>query len=163
MECLAAGTVVTIGESGVASRIVLATDETGLARRLGVDRVPDSGGLNATIWSAVERAVSLEADGVLIVPADLPLLTTADLHALIGSASGASCAVIAPTKDGGTGALLTMPGDAFRPDFGPNSFERHVGLARTHRQRLSVVDRPGFRFDLDTVEDLETWGAHLIA
>ncbi len=86
--------------------------------------------LNRALTAARAEALACGADALLILPADLPLLTAADMRALAqrGRALGRGV-VIAPSGDGGTNALLLIPPDALTFAYGPDSFARHVQQA----------------------------------
>ena len=92
----------------------------------------------------------------LVVPADLPLVTAADLDA-VARAHGGPVVVVAPTGDGGTGALLRRPADVVPPAFGPDSARAHLRLAARQAVRGVLLPRPGLALDIDTPEDLRAW------
>lgn len=64
--------------------------------------------------------------------------------------------VIVPDRHGsGTNGLLLSPPDAIAPSFGPDSCERHRGLARA-AGAACLIERPAsLLLDVDTREDLE--------
>ncbi|HZU14619.1 MAG TPA: 2-phospho-L-lactate guanylyltransferase [Chloroflexota bacterium] len=137
-----------VRESGVVGRLALVTPEPHIARGLGAETLPDAGDLNASLQTAVGWAAG--SAGLLILPADLPLISPADVRALIAAPG----IVVAETQDGGTGALLLRPPDAFPPHFGPDSFVIHRRLAFERGLDVSQVRLTGVSFDLDTVDDL---------
>ncbi len=93
-----------------------------------------------------------DADRLLVVHADLPLLTPADVDAV----ATARADVVVATDRHGTGTnLLAVPrvGDhAFR--FGAGSRAAHEAEAARHGLRAAVVLRPGTAADLDTIDDV---------
>lgn len=152
---LARRTVLLCRNSGLIERTVLVTPDPGLADTLGVRALPDSGSLNDSLTGAASWAKQQGAHGLLILPGDLPLLQRNDLHALLSLRSPGIA--IAPTHDGGTGALFLLPPDAITPSFGENSFRSHVRQALEQGLTVRTVSRDGFTFDLDTEEDLARW------
>jgi 2-phospho-L-lactate guanylyltransferase len=110
--------------------------------------VADAGrGLNGELEAA--RA-ALGQTGLLVLHADLPLLESADVDALLTGAERQEIA-IAPDRHGsGTNGLALMPGARIAFRFGPDSFRLH----REQAARGAVVERPGFGLDLDTPDDL---------
>jgi 2-phospho-L-lactate guanylyltransferase len=63
--------------------------------------------------------------------------------------------VIAP--DGarsGTNALLIRPPEVLPFSFGVDSFDAHLGAARTRGLDIRVCERSHLAFDLDSAEDL---------
>ena len=136
-------------------RVAVVTADHGVARwakRLGVETVMESAEFGSGLDGAA-AAASAYADrdesAWLILPADLPLLTVADLTAAIDH-FGPTRYVMAPSYNGGT-ALLMGTG-AFPFSYGPGSFHRHIGAAAG---RAHVVVRTGLALDLDTPRDLE--------
>ena len=89
--------------------------------------------------------------GLLVVQADLPCLTADDVQAVL--APGAPV-VVAPTDDGGTGALLRRPPDVMGTSFGRGSAAAHRRLADAAGVPVEVVHRPGLETDVDVLEDL---------
>ncbi|NWK94409.1 2-phospho-L-lactate guanylyltransferase [Sphingobium lactosutens] len=103
-------------------------------------------GLNAEIASARD---ALAPASIAIIFADLPMLTSADVDALLKSAADGGA--IAPDRHGsGTNALALVDPAGFDFHFGTDSFARH----RAQRARLAVVRMPGLANDLDTPQDL---------
>jgi 2-phospho-L-lactate/phosphoenolpyruvate guanylyltransferase len=112
-------------------------------------------GLNAALELALSELLALKATRVLIVFADLPLLSCEDLVAL-ERATEASGVALAPDHTAtGTNALgLALP-TAFRLQFGPGSCARHeLEAARIGRPAAWVL-RPGLAFDVDEPGDVE--------
>lgn len=114
-------------------------------------------GLNSALTQATARAVCEGVDALLVIPSDLPLLTTADLDGLATLAEeGTPVVVIAPCRRGdGTNALLLCPPDAIPFAFGPDSFAEHCRLAEMRHIPARVFRSPTVALDLDTPEDLQ--------
>ena len=94
--------------------------------------------------------------GVLVLPADLPLMTREDVLALVERATKPPVVVIAPDRrEEGTNALLICPAGLIEYDFGPGSYKRHCERARKAGARLEVVNLPSLSLDLDLPEDLD--------
>lgn len=146
-------TLAVVRASGLVSQVALVTPEESLGTDLGVRVLPDGDDLNAGLGAAARWAIGAGARGLLMLPGDLPLLQTTDLHALLSMR--APGIAIAQTGDGGTGALYLVPPDCIQPSFGPGSFERHVDLAREAGLPARIVQRAGLTFDLDTPADLK--------
>jgi 2-phospho-L-lactate guanylyltransferase len=129
-----------------------------LARDLGARTVQEDGApaLNTALKRATVVAQVYASRGVLVIPADLPLLTASDVLALLARATEPPVVVIAPDRRRkGTNALLLSPADLIEYDFGGDSFSRHCEQARNVGARLEVVDLPSLGLDLDLPEDLE--------
>ena len=111
--------------------------------------------LNQALQQATRAAVGSGASAVLVVPADLPLVTADDLRELVSLAESPPVLVIAPDRrQAGTNALLASPAGLIEYAFGPFSFDRHRALALAAGARVLVCDRPGLALDLDLPEDL---------
>lgn len=152
---LARQVVTALRRSEALGEVAVATPEPSLAEELGAAWIPDAGALNPTLAAAVAWAGRCGAAALLIVPADLPHLRSEDVRVLVDSRPARDGIVLAPTHDGGTGALLLAPPGAIPPAFGSASADRHLALARARGLAVRTVDRPAFRYDLDTVEDLQ--------
>jgi 2-phospho-L-lactate guanylyltransferase len=129
-----------------------------LARNLGARTVQEDGApaLNTALKRATVVAQVYASRGVLVIPADLPLLTRDDVKALLRRAIDPPVVVIAPDRhQKGTNALLLAPANLIEYDFGGNSFERHCERARRVGARLEIVNLPSLELDLDLPEDLE--------
>jgi 2-phospho-L-lactate guanylyltransferase len=129
-----------------------------LARKHGARTVREDGQphLNTALTRATVVAKLHATSGVLILPADLPLLTREDVLALIERSSNPPVVVIAPDRHHrGTNALLLSPPGLIEYDFGEDSYKRHCARAKKAGARLEIVDLPSLGLDLDLPEDLE--------
>jgi 2-phospho-L-lactate guanylyltransferase len=114
--------------------------------------------LNTALKRATVVAKMYTTRAVLVLPADLPLITQADIHELIKRADEADgpVVVIAPDRHGkGTNALLISPPGLIEYDFGGDSFHRHCEMAKAAGARLEVVNLTSLGLDLDLPEDFE--------
>jgi 2-phospho-L-lactate guanylyltransferase len=135
-----------------------------LAREHGARTVLEHGTpqLNLALTRATLVARHHMARGVLILPADLPLLTKEDVNMMIDRAKYQPAVVIAPDRHySGTNGLLIHPAGLIPYEFGPNSFERHCESARLTGARLEVCELPSLALDLDLPEDLTLVGDEL--
>src|SRR5512141_586673 len=129
-----------------------------LARNCGARTVREDGQpeLNTALKRATVIAQIYATRGVLVLPADLPLITRGDVLALIERATDPPVIVIAPDRhEKGTNALLISPSGLIEYDFGENSFQRHCEMAKKAGARLEIVNLPTLGLDLDLPEDLE--------
>jgi 2-phospho-L-lactate guanylyltransferase len=153
------GVIDTVNESVLAERmLVISRDPAvlGLARAAGTATMPETGDeLNAALESARDQAMAWGAGAVLILPSDLPLVTVDDLARLYALAAEGEGVVIAPSRDGGTNALLLRPAHLLDFSYGPDSFRRHCQQARAEGHRCRVLESPTLAFDLDWPQDLD--------
>lgn len=145
-QALATHTLETVAKE--AEVVVLAADaevEEWATARGWPAMVDADGGLDGAAGAAAARAAA-SGRPWLIVHADLPLLTAADIATAVALLEGGA-SPIAPTDDGGT-SLVGGRG-TFRFSYGPGSFHRH--LARLTGPVPLV--RPGLALDLDGPAD----------
>jgi 2-phospho-L-lactate guanylyltransferase len=129
-----------------------------IARNYGARTVQEDGQpeLNTALKRATVIAQVYATRGVLILPADLPLVTREDVLTLLERANEPPVVVIAPDRHGkGTNALLISPIGLIDYDFGEDSFQRHCQRAKESGARLEIVNLPTLGLDLDLPEDLE--------
>ena len=129
-----------------------------IARNHGAKTIQEDGQpqLNTALARATVLAKVQAIQGVLILPADLPLLTTEDVLTLIDRAAKPPVVVIAPDRHKkGTNALLMVPPALIDYEFGEDSFQKHCERVRKSGARLEIVELPSLGLDLDVPEDLE--------
>ena len=146
---------------GLAGTLVLTNDHSAseLAKRYGarVDGEPENIGHS----EAVERAARLlkeeGAEGVLTLPADVPLVTPSEIDLMIAQHPKARPAMsIAPDHARrGSNCLVLTPGDLISLHFGHVSFEPHLAEASKAGVVPNIIeDLIGIAIDVDTPEDL---------
>ncbi len=148
------------GVTGIHQVLVISRDPAALAlaREYGARTVMEDSNseLNAALQRATIVAAMYAAQRVLVLPADLPLITPGNIQALIARAIKPPEIVIAPDRRReGTNALLMNPAGLIQYAFGPNSFQAHVQEAQKFGVRVDVFEDPAFALDLDVPEDLE--------
>src|SRR5260221_6174378 len=110
--------------------------------------------LNVALRRARQVAVASRAQGVLVLPTDLPFLTAEDVDQLIAAAGDGPQVVIAPDRrDDGTNALYVSPPGLLAYAFGEHSFGKHLDLARAAGAHVRVCRLPGLALDVDGPED----------
>jgi 2-phospho-L-lactate guanylyltransferase len=116
-------------------------------------------GLNPSLTAGAERLAGRGLDALLVVLGDVAGATPADLGALLaaGRPLQSPWAVLAPSADGGTTALLRSPADAFPNAFGPDSAARHREAAQRAGVTLRELSLPSLRVDLDGAEDVDAF------
>jgi len=110
--------------------------------------------LCAALSEAARQLAASGARNLLIVPADLPTLSAADVQGLL-DAHEAGVTLCPAIRDGGTNALLLTPPTAIRPLFGPDSAVRHAAAAREGGVPVARRELAAFARDIDTPADLE--------
>ena len=130
-----------------------------LARQRGAIALAESdSGLNPAITQAAQWAVQHNARSVIVIPVDLPLITPADLDALIDQAVEERCIVIAPDRhEDGTNVLLVRPPQAIQFAYGAASFNAHRAQAIERGLIVHEYRSPTTAFDIDVPDDLELY------
>ncbi|HEX6304377.1 MAG TPA: 2-phospho-L-lactate guanylyltransferase [Anaerolineales bacterium] len=146
--------------------LVISRDPAALAlsRDHGARTVQENGTphLNVALARATLVARNYATRGVLIVPADLPMLTPEDVRLMLDKVKDPPVVVVAPDRRRqGTNALLVCPAGLIEYDFGPGSFQRHCKRAREAGARLEILELPSLALDMDLPEDLELVGESL--
>ena len=146
--------------------LVVSADLTvlALARECGAEIAKEHGSpsLNKALRQATSIASERQAEAVLVLPADLPLLQAAEVRELIGLAHDPPVVVVSPDrKRSGTNALIVASPGTIEYEFGPDSFERHVRSAEASGARVEIIELPTLGLDLDAPEDLEIYQDHI--
>ena len=137
-------------------------DARALADRYGANTLGEA--LNLGQTSAVTlgaRSLSARgAAGMLAVPADIPLVRSEDIDALLSAHPPAPSVTIAPARDDlGSNAVACSPPEVLPFRFGENSFHPHLARARALGIEPGVVRRPRLALDIDTPADLRAFAA----
>jgi 2-phospho-L-lactate guanylyltransferase len=145
-----------------ARRIVVvsrAAEVLGLARRLGVHALAESGGgLNRAVTEASAFARERGAMATLVLHADLPGMRTKDIRRLLWALTRHEGVVLAPDEGReGSNALGLRPPGAIPYRFGPDSFNRHRAEARSARRFVHIINEMGLARDIDTPENFRVF------
>ena len=117
-------------------------------------------GLNPALNLAMKEVTSDSA--VLIIHADLPLLTSDDVDDLVRRTRNYSLSLV-PSKDGtGTNAILMQSPSMIRLAFGKDSFRKHDMLAKKRKVAYRVLRIHGVAFDIDDEQDLDELMRHQV-
>ena len=93
--------------------------------------------------------------GMLQLPADIPLITTQDVDAVLDAHGEAPAVTLAPSRDElGSNAVACSPADVLPLRFGDDSYHPHVRRARSLGIEPCVIRRRGLALDIDTPDDL---------
>jgi 2-phospho-L-lactate guanylyltransferase len=139
-------------------RMIVTSDQDAEAVGLafGCALVSDPGeGLNAAVAAGTAAATEAGASTLLVLPSDVPMVTSDDVNALF---SYPEEVVVAPSGDGGTNALIRRPPDSLDPAFGPGSATRHRERAARAGLSCRSVEMSSLVLDIDQYADLVTLG-----
>lgn len=144
-----------IASPAIASVVLLAGDAAAATVAEGRDvtvRRSPAPGLAAALDDA-DAAVG-DARASLVVAADLPQVHAAELTALVAAAGHGPAVIVAPTVDGGTGALLRQPPSVMATAFGWRSATAHQKAAEHAGVRVVRWWSPALGHDVDEPDDL---------
>ena len=152
-----------LGAAAVGRVVVVAGDAHAAAEaaRPGVEvLVEPKPGLTAAL--ALGDRATAGAEATLVVPADLPLATAADIDAVCAAGARAPSVAVVTTHDGGTGALLRRPSGVIGIVFGwRDSGLAHLRLAAAAGACPVRLDLPNLALDVDTPDDLRALDGRL--
>jgi 2-phospho-L-lactate guanylyltransferase len=147
----ALGRAPSITRIGLVSRDPVAL---ALATASGVEVLHDEAAdLNGALTQAARCYADLGAAAILALPADVPRVIPNAIEALIAATDIVPSVTLAPSRDGGTNALLSRPPLAVPFRFGPDSLARHVEAAWEHGVVARLLHTDAFE-DIDTCDDL---------
>lgn len=112
----------------------------------------DDPGLNPAIEAAAAELAPAPDDGVLVVLGDVAAARAEDLARLLAAAPARGVA-LAPSRDGGTSALLRRPRDVIPACFGPESAARHREEARRAGVECRELALASLEIDVDVADD----------
>ncbi len=117
-----------------------------------IEIIQDEGELN----EALERTIKkLNFDLFLILPADIPLIETEDLEAIL-SLSKEFDVVISPSIDGGTNALLLKKGKEIKFEYNlKNSSLLHLKNALSLNLKVCILTNERIALDIDDIVRLK--------
>ncbi len=104
----------------------------------------------ATAWCE-ERGY----DTTIVVPADIPLITSEELHRVLDAAP-AEGAVFVPAYDRrGSNCILRRPAAIISLRFGNDSFLPHCEAMKRTGKELVILEIPGIGLDIDNPHELQ--------
>jgi 2-phospho-L-lactate guanylyltransferase len=148
--------------SGVASRldVFLVTGDASaqsLAGEFGFQVIEDrrNEGESSAIEMATAWCQERGYDTTVVIPGDIPLVTSAELEAVLDAAPGEG-AVFVPAYDRrGSNCVLRRPGNVIPLRFGNDSFLPHCEAMRQTGKTLVILELPGIGLDIDQPQELD--------
>lgn len=128
-----------------------------IAKDLGFLVIEDT--RNESETAAIEMATGwCEERGyetTIVVPADIPLIATEELHRVLDAAP-AEGAVFVPAYDRrGSNCILRRPASIIPLRFGNDSFLPHCEVMKQTGKELVILEMPGIGLDIDNPHELE--------
>lgn len=128
-----------------------------MAREFGFVVVDDT--RNESETAAIEMATAWSEsrgyDTTVVIPADIPLITAAELHRVLDAAPGEG-AVFVPAYDRrGSNCILRRPASLIPLRFGNDSFAPHCEAMKRAGKELAILELPGIGLDVDNPHELD--------
>jgi len=118
----------------------------------------ENAGTTAAVTAAAAHLAGEGRDGMLVVPADVPLITPADVEMIVVAHRAAPSVTLVPASiDGGTNALACSPPGAAPVCFGDDSLRRHREAARARGIEPQILPLEHLGHDIDRPDDLATF------
>lgn len=127
-----------------------------LARECGFETIddPENPGETGAIAMATQVAIGRGVRETLVLPGDMPLVTSRELETVYAAAP-AEGVLLVPASDGrGSNAVLRRPAGLIPLRFGNDSFIPHREAARATGKAVVVLEMEGIGLDIDTPADL---------
>ncbi|HAL16916.1 MAG TPA: 2-phospho-L-lactate guanylyltransferase [Anaerolineaceae bacterium] len=122
------------------------------ARTLQEDGQPD---LKIALKRAVVVAKMYNAESLLILSADLPLVSRRDIEKMLSLVKGTPAIVIAPDRhNDGTNAIYMNPPDIIDCTIGSGSYEKNLKKAQSKGIQVELCHLTTLGLDIDKPEDL---------
>ena len=134
-----------------------------IARAAGAAIIVDDEnvGMSAAVTKAAQHLADAGREGILVIPADVPLITRADVESIAAAHRAAPSVTLVPASiDGGTNALASSPPDACSFCFGDDSFGKHLEASRSRGIEPQVLHLARVAQDIDRPDDLAAFLRH---
>lgn len=140
------GTLVVTGDADVA-RCAQAFGSTILDE-------PAQVGLNASVSAGLHFLSCRNVPTAFVVPADLPLISQGDVSGILDGLEANGAVLAEAKKDGGTNILAMRLSRMIAPQFGIQSFQRHLDAFRHQGIAPLILESVGLNLDIDNLNDL---------
>jgi len=114
----------------------------------------DNPGETEAIARATRVCVARGAESTLVIPGDIPLITTREIEQILADAPDEGSLLVSAADDRGTNAAFRRPADLFPLSFGNDSFKPHLALAHATGKPCITLTLPGIALDVDNPSDL---------
>ena len=111
-------------------------------------------GVNQAVAQGTSLLTAEGRDGVVILPADVPLANPDELRAVLAAMAMGGMVLVPASGDGGTNLIAAAPPSLVDPCFGIDSFAKHVAAARSRGIEPKVMRLDGIGHDVDNPHDL---------
>lgn len=126
-----------------------------LAAKLGAEPlIEQTNELNRALTAAAIHATHAGANTIVVLHADLPLVTPGEIELLLDAVQNGTDIALAPARDGGTNAIAFRTTADMPFLFGSASLTRHLAVIRERGLTARLVRTTGLEHDIDRPDDL---------
>jgi len=155
IESMLSRVLASLRASQSIDRIIVVSPDDALSVPAGVERWRDRGvGLNEAIEFTRQRLEG-SAGAMLVVAADAPQVTAAEIDRLVERARDVEIAIVPDRHAVGTNAIWMRLPTRFQPQFGSHSAQAHLAEARRLGLSHLLLPVPGLSHDVDVESDLD--------
>jgi 2-phospho-L-lactate/phosphoenolpyruvate guanylyltransferase len=129
-------------------------------RGIAVLAEPRARTLEAALAVGIETLTRLGFERLAFVPGDVPQMTTADVHTLLGAGDSTAVRIVAAKRDGALNAVSWPAKYALTLEFGPGSAARVADRVEKDGLHVERLRAPRLALDIDTPQDLSEWLAN---
>ena len=150
--------LVALKSSVVCEAVVVGTDSNvrQVVDRCGVSFISERrAGLASGIRKAIKWCIGRKADAVLVLPINIPLVSSRDIYGIVELGSQEPSMVLSPSLDGGMSALFLNPPNVIRTCFGPKCFFKNVEAAIKNDVTVRFYSSRDIATKVDSQEDLQ--------
>lgn len=146
-------------ETSTVDKIVVVTNDSSVNDFVGkfgaTYLAQKTSGLNSAIEEATEWCVQQGAEAILILPADIPLLSPVEVDRIVGLGNcEKQTVVLSSSYNDGTNALFQSPPNLIRASFGARSFIKHLKEAQGKGFSVRLYYSAKMAADIDSADDL---------
>jgi 2-phospho-L-lactate guanylyltransferase len=111
-------------------------------------------GLGSAVRKAIAWCNEKKADALLVLPANVPLVSSSDINRIVELGSEGPAVVLSPSITGGTNAVFLNPPNLIKTQLGPDSFFKLVKEAIDKNVVLRFHSSREITLDVASEEDL---------
>jgi len=112
--------------------------------------------VNNAVRLGIQHCLRREAEAVLILPVDIPLISVGDVEAMVRLGNLKPSIVISPSlRFNGTNALLLHPPNLIETSYEKDSFRSHLKAGLSKGLKVKVYLSLRVMLDLDLPQDLK--------
>jgi len=94
-------------------------------------------------------------DTTIVIPADIPLISSGELHCVLDAAPSEGAVLVPAYDHRGSNCILRRPASIIPLRFGNDSFLPHCEAMKGTGKELVILEQPGIGLDVDNPHELE--------